>query len=306
MSLSVFYRGKNVRFSLKLSKPQWMIFTTVFVGLLISGVYGIDKYRESQKVLAQLLVSQQEYGKQKTSLIELKTKAQHQLSAMKIKLAEVQGQVNRLNAFGEKLAQVAEIPKDEFNFNLLSATGGPAQTTEEEAYTDLSNLISEMDDMVFNLDNQERKMQLLESVLLNHHIEDGAYISGRPITSGWLSSYYGIRKDPFTKLPAMHKGIDFAGKEGGDVISTGAGVVSWADDRYGYGQLVELDHGKGLKTRYGHNKELLVKVGDVVEKGQVIAKMGSTGRSTGPHVHYEIIRKGQQLDPIKYVYRRAK
>lgn len=104
----------------------------------------------------------------------------------------------------------------------------------------------------------------------------------------------------------MHKGVDFAGKENADIIATAAGVVSWAGRRSGYGYLIELNHGKGMKTRYGHNKVLLVSAGDVVTKGQVIARMGSTGRSTGPHVHYEILRNNQQINPIKFIYRKAK
>ncbi len=104
----------------------------------------------------------------------------------------------------------------------------------------------------------------------------------------------------------MHKGLDFAGKENAEIIATASGVVSWADKRYGYGQLIEIDHGDGFKTRYGHNKTLLVTLGDVVKKGQVIARMGSTGRSTGPHVHYEILRNNDQINPLKYVYRKAK
>jgi murein DD-endopeptidase MepM/ murein hydrolase activator NlpD len=104
----------------------------------------------------------------------------------------------------------------------------------------------------------------------------------------------------------MHKGVDFAGKEDADIIATGSGVVSWSAKRYGYGNLIEINHGEGFKTRYGHNKTLLVSMGDVVNKGQVIAQMGSTGRSTGPHVHYEILRNNKQIDPLKYVYRKAK
>ena len=103
----------------------------------------------------------------------------------------------------------------------------------------------------------------------------------------------------------MHKGIDFAAKEGTNVVATASGVVTWAGKMFGYGELVEIDHGNGLRTRYGHNKSLLVTVGDVITKGENIAKMGSTGRSTGPHVHYEVLRGGQQIDPLKYVYRKA-
>lgn len=103
----------------------------------------------------------------------------------------------------------------------------------------------------------------------------------------------------------MHKGVDFAGSEGDDVVATGAGLVTWAGERYGYGNLVEIEHGNGLVTRYGHNKALEVQVGDVVTKGQVIAVMGSTGRSTGPHVHYEVLKKGKQIDPLPFVYRKS-
>jgi len=153
---------------------------------------------------------------------------------------------------------------------------------------------------------QEKQLKILESLTLGHHISNTSYLSGRPIKRGWLSSYFGVRKDPFNGRPAMHKGIDFAGKEDADIIATASGVVSWASERYGYGNLIEINHGNGLKTRYGHNKEILVAVGDVVEKGQVIAHMGSTGRSTGPHVHYEILRKNRQINPLKFVYRKAK
>lgn len=104
----------------------------------------------------------------------------------------------------------------------------------------------------------------------------------------------------------MHKGVDFAGKENTPIIATASGVVTWASKRYGYGQLIEINHGNGLITRYGHNKDLLVNVGDVVNKGQNIALMGSTGRSTGPHVHYEILRNNKQINPIKFVYRKGK
>ena len=153
--------------------------------------------------------------------------------------------------------------------------------------------------------HNQTQLSILETVVSNLHIDKERYISGRPIKKGWLSSPYGLRNDPFTGRRAMHKGIDFAGSEGAKVVATAAGVVTWAGNMFGYGNLVEIDHGNGLKTRYGHNESLTVNVGDVVTKGQKIANMGSTGRSTGPHVHYEVLRAGKQIDPQKYVYRKA-
>lgn len=276
-------------------------------GLLGSAWYYSQIDAERSKVEQLLKSAKMEYRGQKDDLALLKGKAEHQLAALQLKIGELQGEVNRINAYSEKLAEVASIPASEFNFSQPTAIGGgPAEQVAEVAVTGVSTLLLQIDDLLMQLDGQEQKMALLESILLNHNIEKGTYLSGRPITSGWLSSYYGTRKDPFTGLPADHKGIDFAGKQGNDVIATGAGVISWASERYGYGQLIEIDHGDGFKTRYGHNKQLLVEVGDVVDKGQVIAKMGSSGRSTGPHVHYEILKGGKQINPLKYVYRRTK
>ena len=125
--------------------------------------------------------------------------------------------------------------------------------------------------------------------------------SGRPISKGWISSYFGKRTDPFSGKIERHKGMDFAGKAGSKISSVSAGVVTWASSRYGYGNLVEINHGHGYSTRYGHNAEILVEVGDTVEKGQAISLMGSTGRSTGPHVHFEVLLNDRQVDPIRFV-----
>ena len=228
------------------------------------------------------------------------------LTALTMKLAELQSHVLRLNALGGRLAENANIPVQEFDFYKLLPSGGPSATRGDTSRKSSAQLLVEITQLEKSLDHKENQLTILESLTLGHHIENTRYLSGRPITKGWLSSYFGLRKDPFNGRPSMHKGIDFAGKEDGDIIATASGVVSWADDRYGYGLLIEINHGDSLKTRYGHNKQLLVNVGDVVVKGQIIARMGSTGRSTGPHVHYEILRNDKQIDPIKFVYRKGK
>ncbi|MGB0935904.1 MAG: M23 family metallopeptidase [Colwellia sp.] len=240
------------------------------------------------------------------SVEHAKTEAQ-QLMALTLKIAELQGQILRINALGERLADDAEIPKTEFNFQEDPVSGGPSATIPSViAKKNFAELLEEATALENTLNHKEKQLSMLETLTLGLHIQNNSYLSGRPISKGWLSSYYGIRKDPFNGKPSMHKGIDFAGKEGTGVVATGSGVVSWASNRYGYGELVEINHGNGLKTRYGHNKLITVKVGDVVSKGQVIAKMGSTGRSTGPHVHYEILKNDRQIDPLKYVYRKSK
>lgn len=311
MSLTLLYRGKNVRFSMRLNKLHWLSAVVAFA--LISGVVvhlmvtTSEEPIESTNYLSNNMLSivdnPSEDIQNTDKLVTLK---KQQLTAMTIKLAELQSQVLRLNALGERLAENANIPENEFNFQQSPPSGGPSAINSEAVRKSFVELLNEVSTLEETLKHEENQLQMLESLHLGHHIENTRYLSGRPISKGWLSSYYGMRKDPFHGRPSMHKGIDFAGKEDGEIIATASGVVSWADDRYGYGQLIEINHGDGLKTRYGHNKDLLVNVGDVVTKGQVIARMGSTGRSTGPHVHYEILLNNKQINPLKFVYRKAK
>ncbi|XPF93892.1 M23 family metallopeptidase [Colwellia sp. RE-S-Sl-9] len=285
---------------MKLKKLHWVSLLIVF--FLISGGI-IHLIFSGNAIPEQPLYSM-------ASELETPHNIQHtnpqQLTALTMKLAELQSQVLRINALGERLAEASNIPEKEFNFNELPPSGGPSIEYEDitaKSIAELSKDISSLEDLMLY---EEKQLNMLESLMLGHHIESMSYLSGRPIRKGWLSSYFGTRKDPFNGRPAMHKGVDFAGKENADIIATAAGVVSWAGERSGYGHLIELDHGQGMKTRYGHNKVLLVSAGDVVTKGQVIARMGSTGRSTGPHVHYEILRNNQQINPIKFIYRKAK
>lgn len=299
MSLTLLYRGKNVRFNMRLNKLHWLSALLMFAlvsGFILHLIFSSGAVPQDQKSTS----TESLYALQK-----IRHDQSPQVFALTMKLAELQSQVLRLNALGERLADDANIPENEFNFQAAPPSGGPMMPTDG-LDKNVDELLIELNQLKDQLVNEEKQLKMLESLSLGHHIVDSSYLSGRPISKGWLSSYYGTRKDPFTGRPAMHKGVDFAGKEGTNVIATGSGVVSWAGERYGYGQLIEINHGDGFKTRYGHNKSLLVSVGDVVTKGQAIASMGSTGRSTGPHVHYEILRNNKQINPIKYVYRKAK
>lgn len=297
------YRGQNVRYSLKLSKPRWL---TIVTGFAVLSGFIIHMAMAPEVIPAHLQVTNsesqlpQQVAKQSAQLTN------EQITALTMKLADLQSNVLRLNALGERLADEAKIPKTEFNMQALPSSGGPELLGEAISVMSHSQLSSDIADLANNIKYKEKQLKMLESLALGHHIQNNSYLSGRPIGKGWLSSYYGVRKDPFNGKPAMHKGVDFAGKEDSVVIATGSGVVSWSGTRHGYGNLIEIDHGAGIKTRYGHNKALLTQVGDVVAKGQVIARMGSTGRSTGPHVHYEILKNGRQINPIKYVNRKSK
>jgi murein DD-endopeptidase MepM/ murein hydrolase activator NlpD len=298
MSLTLLYRGKNVRFSMQLKKLHWLSVVCAFAlisGLIVHLVVG-----------NQLQPSGQKYQVKSQDGSSPALEKSQKVIALTIKLAELQSQILRLNALGDRLADDANIPAKEFNFSQLPVNGGPVSVSFPVNNKTLEQLFIEIKQFENELNYEEKQLQMLESLTFGHHIQNTGYLSGRPIPKGWLSSYYGVRKDPFNGKPTMHKGVDFAGKENTPIIATASGVVTWASKRHGYGQLIEINHGDGLSTRYGHNKNLLVNVGDVVNKGQAIARMGSTGRSTGPHVHYEILKNNKQINPIKFVYRKGK
>ena len=143
----------------------------------------------------------------------------------------------------------------------------------------------------------------LQDYLITEDNIKSAIPTGRPIKKGWVSSYYGYRVDPFSGKKVFHHGLDFAGKAGSEVVAVANGIVSWQGSRGGYGEMIEIDHGNGYQTRYAHNKKLVVKLGDRIKKGQAIALMGSTGRSTGPHVHFEILRDGKTVNPANFIKR---
>jgi murein DD-endopeptidase MepM/ murein hydrolase activator NlpD len=243
-------------------------------------------------------------AEQEHALGESKKEAQLQLNALTAKIGLMKAELNRINALGQRVAELAKVNKGEFDFSIQPGIGGPMEPANADNRYAAADLFQGLEDFDALINDRAYQLEILESVLLNKELSAEVRISGRPITKGWISSFYGTRDDPFTGKPAWHGGMDFAGQEDGDVIATGAGVVTWASERFGYGYMIEINHGDGLATRYAHNKEILVQVGDVVDKGEVIAKMGSTGRSTGVHVHYEVLRNGKTVDPKRYVHRR--
>jgi murein DD-endopeptidase MepM/ murein hydrolase activator NlpD len=299
MSLTLLYRSKRGRFVYNISKQHLGLILIGICGLFLISSRFVESSREN---IDRISYAKSGFKQQSRELQTLKLSSQQRLSGMVLKLAEMQSQMQSLDALGARLVEDANLNPEEFSFNQASPTGGPNMSSAED-FVSGDALMAEIDGMLDQLQEKTQQLNALESIMLSHHINQQSRLTGRPIESGWLSSYYGIRKDPFTGVPAMHKGLDFAGKENDPVISTGAGLVVWAGERYGYGNLVEINHGGGLTTRYGHNKEVSVSIGDVVTKGQHIALMGSTGRSTGVHVHYEVLRKGKQQDPLPFVYR---
>ncbi len=245
---------------------------------------------------------QDELELQSTELEDLQGQAERKLQAMTLSLAELQARMTRLDALGEHLTAMADLEEGEFDFSQPPALGGPMAGEFSVDFTSL-DLGSELGLFEARLTDREQQLEILESLLANRNLEEQSWLSGRPVQKGWVSSHYGQRTDPFSGKLAMHNGLDFAGKEGSNVVAVAAGVVTWTGTKNGYGELVEVSHGDGYVTRYAHNKENLVQAGDVVRKGETIALMGSSGRSTGAHVHYEVYKHGRPVDPSSYLRR---
>lgn len=216
------------------------------------------------------------------------------------RLGGLQAETIRLKALTEKLAMMSGFDTSEFLLDEEPGQGGIDQEGLSFSEDDFALNLSSLEE---TLSKQSLQLSHLQDYLLTEDAIKSAIPSGKPIKGGWISSYFGYRTDPFNGKKVFHKGLDFAGKEGSKVYAVADGMVSWKGRRSGYGELVEIDHGNGYVTRYAHNKTVIANVGDKVTKGQAIALMGSTGRSTGPHVHFEVLRDGKAVNPYKFVKR---
>lgn len=245
---------------------------------------------------------QEGLDQQSLGLEALQNEAELKLQALTINLAELQARMTRLDALGEHLTAMADLGDGEFDFSRAPAVGGPLAGEYRVNFNSM-DLAGEVDSFEARLDNREQQLGILESLFHNRKLADETWLSGQPVEKGWVSSQYGMRTDPFSGSRTMHNGIDFAGKEGSNVLAVAAGVVTWTGSESGYGNMVEISHGDGFVTRYAHNKQNLVAPGDLVRKGDPIALVGTTGRSTGAHVHYEVYKHGRPVDPSSYVHR---
>lgn len=292
-------------------------------------VIGAKSDRGDATLHAALAALQTELDLQKENLRLGASSAGRKIEAYSQKLAEIQARMLRMDALGERLTDIAGLDKGEFDFSHMPAIGGPSDADllgsqglepavdkmlldnsadlsspgEGSAglmSVELQGIFSELD---AHMDDREQQLDLLRVMIVDRDIKLENTVSGQPVAKGWVSSAYGKRTDPFNGRKAWHLGVDFAGKEGSDVVSVASGIVTRSELYKGYGHLIEIDHSDDFVTRYGHNKTNLVKVGDLVKKGQVIAKMGSTGRSTGPHVHFEVYKNGRNVDPASYIRR---
>ena len=284
-----------------------LVVSALLIGLPVSlaGLsyeFGVKKGITRSQTAAETQASE-DARKRAEALADMAVEAERRLESMTLLLAELQSRVTRLDAVGMNLTASAGLEAGEFNFDRAPALGGPLMAPDEDARELIPALEGELFALSTALDDREVQLDILSELIQGEQVKSDATPSGRPILSGWASSRYGTRIDPFSGKKAWHEGVDFAGREGADIVAVASGVVSWSGQRYGYGKMVEVAHGDGVITRYAHNQENLVKVGDMVRRGDVVALMGNSGRSTGPHVHFEVHKNGRPVDPASYLRR---
>lgn len=226
------------------------------------------------------------------------------LDAMAARVGQMQAQMQRLDALGARLAKLTGMKPEEFRFDQPPAQGGPlvAFPVQEMSVNSLEQQLNRLTQVV---NDRSDKLQALETMLLQNQLSRRLLPSIPPVIEGFSSSNFGWRLDPFTGAYAMHEGVDFMVQAGTPIRASAGGVVAYADLHPQYGNMVEIDHGNDIVTRYAHASRLLVKVGQVVRRSEKIAEVGSTGRSTGNHLHFEVRYKGTAQNPVRFLQKAA-
>lgn len=233
---------------------------------------------------------------QDAELNDLKLTAEKSMDAMASRLSLLQGHIYRLDALGSRLASMANLDDLEFGLDNPPGLGGPIPGKQLPSIN-IPDFLLTLEELEKNIQDRSEKLSAIETMLINRSLQEQTLPTGNPVQGGWLSSIFGYRTDPITGKREFHEGLDFSGKPGTPISTVAAGIVTWSGPRLGYGNLVEINHGSGNITRYAHNAKNLVDVGDKVDKGEVIAIMGSSGRSTGTHVHFEMLNNGALINP---------
>nr|WP_255746184.1 M23 family metallopeptidase [Lysobacter sp. CFH 32150] len=259
---------------------------------LILGVAGSAGFAMTYSAHLQAKVAAQD-----AELATVRDGAQREINALAARLGELQAQANRLNALGERLTRVGQLQDGEFDFDQPVPTGGAGPVRDMPP----GELKAGLGELEHEFASSTRQLTVLEALLFNRELDRNALPSREPIANSYITSGFGGRADPIRGGHQFHKGIDFEADVGDPVLAVADGVVSYSGARSGYGNVIEIDHGNGYVTRYAHNSRLSRRVGDLVRAGNEIAKAGSTGRSTGAHVHFEVWENGRVTNPRKFL-----
>lgn len=272
----------------------------IAAALLTWQLSGAGKATERPSVVDYDHIWEQSLQEYESGADYIREESQVQLEHMTQQLSRLQTRLSRLDALGERLTELADLSDGEFDFNTDAGMGGPELSPHSELYEG-ADVQTVLDQLSARIDNRTRQLRVLEELMRNRQIDANALLDFTPVQAGHISSSFGRRTDPITGRSAMHSGLDFAAPRGTAIHALGAGVVTFSGRRGAYGNMIEISHAGGYKTRYAHAQELLAEKGDLVKKGQQIATVGSTGRSTGPHLHLEVYHKGMAINPARFL-----
>lgn len=300
LRMQTFLWPRRVRRVGRRALPLALVLVTVFG----CGLY-IGQQREGANAAAQdRAAMRQEIRAMSLELAALKRESRTEAEGLNAQLGRLRAHVDRVDALGERLVQLADLDSEGFDFNRPPALGGLNQPIEAaNAPQSWGSLQHRLSTFERRLQAKAEDLEVIAGFLQDQSSHAARTPEGQPVTGGWVSSAYGHRLDPFSGDNSFHSGVDIAVQGGTPIRTVATGVVTrstWVD---GYGYLVEIDHGNGYRTRYAHNRRNLVEVGDIVSKGQTIALVGSTGRSTGNHIHFEVRHRDQPVDPTRYLER---
>ena len=268
-------------------KPMFVVGALLGVGFLAGGAAGLVGTASLRMQL----------GNQQAQLASTQRQSQREINALAARLGELQAEANRLNALGERLTRIGQLQDGEFNFDKPVGVGGAGPVRDISA----PELREGLDTLNRQFADSGEQLSVLESMLFNRQLDMNSVPSREPIANSYITSSFGRRADPIVGGSQFHKGIDFEADVGDPVLAVADGVVSYSGVRSGYGNVIEIDHGNGYVTRYAHNSRLERRVGELIRAGQEIAKAGSTGRSTGAHVHFEVWENGRYVNPRKFL-----
>jgi murein DD-endopeptidase MepM/ murein hydrolase activator NlpD len=305
MNVVIFGNGFGKPRQISLSGRACTAIAVGFAAVLMSGAFAgghwVSAITGSGVSIREVASLVEDLEQQREAINITRQQTEDTLDALAIRIGQMNARVIRMDALGRRLTGMADLNDGEFDFDAEPSFGGPEEPYQAGSAVAVPELVTAMQNLDHQLSNREAQLSVLESMIMNQNLNDRVYPQGRPVKSGWMSSYFGKRTDPFTGKSATHRGVDFAGKSGSEVVAVADGVVTWSSSRYGYGQLVEINHGNGYSTRYAHNSENLVSVGDEIRKGQTVALMGDTGRATGPNLHFEVLQEGRRVNPVKFI-----
>jgi hypothetical protein len=292
--------GQVLHFDLK--QPRTAMIAAAGLVLFVGAVFaaGVELGRLVAGPLDHAAVAR-DLDQQRQKLSVVRSEMQGKVDALAQRIGTLNAHLIRLDAMGRRVTDLAGLDRGEFDFDRPPPAGGPDGGEFQGGTMAVPELTSALDLLERQLVDRQRQLTALESLMSTRSLGERIMPGGWPIIGGWISSHFGYRSDPFTGRGAFHAGVDFAAPQGTKVIATGPGFISFSGYKDGYGNVVEVTHPTGYLTRYGHNSRNLVREGQTVQKGQAIAVIGSTGRSTGTHVHFEVERDGKKVSPMRYL-----